>query len=536
MSEPGPPPARPRRARHRLPEDVLRLQQALLPTTVPLLPRADLAAAYLPAADPANVGGDWFDAACLPDGRLVLSVGEVIGGGLESVATMGQIRAVLSARLHEGGSLLESLRTVEALAARHHAAFATTLCVASLDLSTGVLAYATRGHPAPVVIGRTGARLLPATGDGPLGTRTRDRSASTRLSTDDLVLMFTDGMLRGMDERPARALERVRSAAGALGADQSGSPVVRLCEELPAELGSPADDSVLLGVQFRAAPTPLDLEFHADAERLAGVRAAVDDWAEDIGLASDDRRRVLLGVSELVANAVEHAYAGRRPGPVRVHAELTEDASVLATVADDGRWREPTRHPGDRGRGLSMSAALGLRVEIEARDDGTLATVESPARRPLRLLSGESSPTDDPGTGTRLTIVTSDRVTVKAVGPLAARHRAAQLEAEVRRVARNGLVPVDVDLREATSLSGTGIAAIESLLGPDGPGDVRIIADTSSAVGDMLALAGTPFAAEPSRRGVRRSAAPEVRGRPPAPELSLEATHPRGLPYRDPTH
>ena len=531
MSDLGPA-ARPRRARHRLPEDVLRLQQALLPTTVPLLPRADLAAAYLPAADPTNVGGDWFDAAYLPDGRLVLSVGEVVGGGLESVATMGQIRAVLSARLHEGGSLLESIRTVEALASRHPAAFAATLCVASLNLTTGVLAYATRGHPAPVVIGRAGARLLPATGDGPLGTRTRDRSASTRLSDDDLVLMFTDGMLRGIDERPARALERVRSAAGALGADRSGSPVVRLCEELPTELGSPSDDSILLGVQFRAAPAALDLEFHADAERLAGVRAAVDDWAEDIGLASDDRRRVLLGVSELVANAVEHAYAGQRPGPVRVHAELTEDASVLATVADDGRWREPTRHPGDRGRGLSMSAALGLRVEIEARDDGTLATVESPARRPLRLLSGEATPVDEP-TGTRLTIVTSDRVTVKAVGPLSARHRAAQLEAEVRRVARNGLVPVDVDLREATSISGPGIAAIEALIGPDGPGDVRIIADTASAVGDMLALAGTPFAAEPSRRGVRRSAVPEVRTRPPAPELSLEPTHPRGLPYRD---
>ncbi|MCL2424578.1 MAG: SpoIIE family protein phosphatase, partial [Micrococcales bacterium] len=109
-------PARPRRARHRLPEDVLRLQQALLPTTVPLLPRADLAAAYLPATDPNNVGGDWFDAAHLPDGRLVLAVGEVVGGGLESVATMGQIRAVLAARLYDGGSLLESIRAVETLA------------------------------------------------------------------------------------------------------------------------------------------------------------------------------------------------------------------------------------------------------------------------------------------------------------------------------------------------------------------------------------------------------------------------------------
>ncbi|MCL2454903.1 MAG: SpoIIE family protein phosphatase [Micrococcales bacterium] len=528
------PSARPRRARHQLPEDVLRLQEALLPSTVPLLPRADLAATYLPASDPANVGGDWFDAVYLPDGRLVLSVGEVVGGGLDAVATMGQIRAVLATRLYDNGSLLEAIRAVELLASRTAGAFATTLCVASLNMTTGVLTYVTRGHPAPVVIGRTGARLLPATGDGPLGTRTRDRSASTRLSTGDLVLMFTDGMLRGIDERPARALDRVRVAAAKLSDDRTGSPVVRLCEQLPTELGGTADDSILLGVQYRGAPAPLDIELHADAERLGQIRAAVDDWAEDIGLASDDRRRVLLGVSELVANAVEHAYAGRRPGPVRVHVELTEDATILATVADDGQWREPTRHPGDRGRGLSMSAALGLRVEIEAREDGTLATVECPARRPLRLLTGENTMVEEPG-GTRLTIVTSDRVTVKAVGPLASRHRAAQLEAEVRRVARNGLVPVDVDLRETTSLSGPGVAAIEALLGPDGPGDVRIIAGASSAVGDILALAGTPFAAEPIRRGSRRAGpVPDVRTRPRAPELSLEATHPRGLPHRGP--
>jgi hypothetical protein len=183
-----------------------------------------------------------------------------------------------------------------------------------------------------------------------------------------------------------------------------------------------------------------------------------------------------------------------------------------------------------------MSAALGLRVEIEAREDGTRATAECPARRPLRLLAGENGPADEPTDGTRLTIVTSDRVTVKAVGPLSSRHRAAQLEAEVRRVARNGLVPVDVDLRETTSLSGSSIAAIEALLGPDGPGDVRIIAETSSAVGDMLALAGTPFAAEPSRRSAHRlGPAPEVRTLPRAPKLSLEATHPRGLPYHGPS-
>ena len=97
-------------------EVVLRLQGALLPSTVPLLPRVDVAASYLVAGLEQAAGGDWFDSPTLPDGRVSLTVGDVVGHGVEASAIMSQLRAVLAARLLEGAGIPSALEAVEAFA------------------------------------------------------------------------------------------------------------------------------------------------------------------------------------------------------------------------------------------------------------------------------------------------------------------------------------------------------------------------------------------------------------------------------------
>lgn len=487
-------PRRPPVGRHRHPEDVLRLQEALLPASVPLLPHADVAATYVPSSRPQDVGGDWFDAASLADGRLVLSVGDVVGSGLDAVAVMGQLRAVLSARLFESASLPQAVDAVEALASRTSGAFATTLCAATLDPATGTLDYLTRGHPGPFVLSARGARRLPPTGDGPLGTRHGGAVGSTRLEVGDTVLLFTDGLFEHPDLEPGAGLARVLDVADGLARGGRDLSPQRLCADLTDELGVRgfADDVTLLAVRYRSAPASLDLELTGGAERLGHVRAAFGDWAYDLGLAREDRRRLVLGVSELVANAVEHGYGGRPGGPVRVHAELTGAAMVLVSVTDQGTWREPTPHPGDRGRGLSMSAALGLRIELGIEPGGTRATIETPARRALQLVPGHplDAVVSEPA---RLTIEASDHAVVHVSGPLTSRSTALRLAAEVRRVSRNGLVPVQVDVREVTHLGSIGIAALEELLDLAGAHDVQLVATAGSAAAQALELAGTPF-------------------------------------------
>ena len=44
-----------------------------------------------------EVGGDWYDAIVLPNGRFGLVVGDVVGKGVRAAATMGQLRNAIRA-------------------------------------------------------------------------------------------------------------------------------------------------------------------------------------------------------------------------------------------------------------------------------------------------------------------------------------------------------------------------------------------------------------------------------------------------------
>ena len=58
----------------------------MLPESLPRLAGIDLAARYLPGTAELDVGGDWFDAIQLGDGRLGLVVGDVVGKGVQAAA------------------------------------------------------------------------------------------------------------------------------------------------------------------------------------------------------------------------------------------------------------------------------------------------------------------------------------------------------------------------------------------------------------------------------------------------------------------
>ena len=51
-----------------------------------------VAVRYQPAAEQAQVGGDWYDAFLLPDGALTMVVGDVAGHDQDAAASMGQLR------------------------------------------------------------------------------------------------------------------------------------------------------------------------------------------------------------------------------------------------------------------------------------------------------------------------------------------------------------------------------------------------------------------------------------------------------------
>jgi anti-sigma regulatory factor (Ser/Thr protein kinase) len=105
---------------------------------------------------------------------------------------------------------------------------------------------------------------------------------------------------------------------------------------------------------------------------VAPLRNAVRDYARDLGM--DDRRvnDLTLAVSEIVANAVVHAYRDGSDGAITVAAEAS-DAEMRVRIIDDGMGLSPRTDSPGAGLGLVIAGNVADRLEIDRPDGGGTA-------------------------------------------------------------------------------------------------------------------------------------------------------------------
>jgi anti-sigma regulatory factor (Ser/Thr protein kinase)/anti-anti-sigma regulatory factor len=528
---------------------VAELQEALLPTALPVLPQARIAARYLVAAHEQAAGGDWFDAIPLADGSVALIVGDVVGHGVAASAAMGQLRAVLAELLAAEKDLSHALERANAFAARMPALRAATLALVVLDPADGSLRYATCGHPPPLVIGTGGtARYLEGTGTGPLGTGSAPVLATGRLTSGELVLLYSDGLIERPDQTMADGMAELAAvaadAAGKLGGDPAAAE--RLCQltvERLTRVGH-ADDITALAAQWLADPVPaLHLELPSRRPSLAKARDAFAGWLSRLDAAAEDWEALHLAMVEVFTNAIEHAYPREAPGSVELDAELGDDGYVECRVTDQGTWRPPDPADADRGHGLMVAGQVVDRLlvshppqaeaaaaaeetapedtapETGAQETGAGAAAETGAvagikaaartavgttvalrhrlRRPAILASGHRrehavNPAEPPFTvdtsiaaGTIARALVSGPVDITTADKLARR---------LLSVSRGGTVPLVADLSGVTQLASAGVRALYAVseqLAAHGHGLTLITAPGSGAgvVLDLVQLA-----------------------------------------------
>lgn len=362
------------------------VQRALLPRGVPDVEGVDVAVQYLPAS-PVDVGGDWYDALALPDGRVVIAVGDVVGHGAEAAALMGQLRSAMLAIVQTEHDPPAVVGRVSALAAELDRAIASTLLYVVLDPRTREVALTSAGHPPPLVIAADGRTEYVERGRGlPLGISDAAYPSHVfALPPGAALLLYTDGAIERRGAPLAAGLTSLADAAGAIGPSPG-----RLCAELPALLwpdGMHDDDVALVALapvpvaagQSNGGPPAFEHELEPTAAALAETRRALAAWLEAAGVGDEDAFSILLATHEACANAVEHPLE-RREGTVRVHATIAGRDLVVAVV-DRGRWR-PSAEPTDRGRGLDLIRSLVDDLEVELGDGGT--TVRLSRRLPGR--------------------------------------------------------------------------------------------------------------------------------------------------------
>ncbi len=189
------------------------LQRAVLPTTLPADDAYELTARYLPSTIGAKVGGDWYDAFALRDGRLGLCIGDVVGHGIEAAACMGQLRNALRAYALDGEGSDVVVAAINEYAIDTATTDFTTLIYAVYDPSTGKLEWTSAGHPPMLCRRSSGVEILTAGHGLPIGIVRREYGrSSTQLDTGDLVVAFSDGLVEYQREPMDRGVMRISDA------------------------------------------------------------------------------------------------------------------------------------------------------------------------------------------------------------------------------------------------------------------------------------------------------------------------------------
>jgi serine phosphatase RsbU (regulator of sigma subunit)/anti-sigma regulatory factor (Ser/Thr protein kinase) len=367
-------------------EVALTLQRSLLPRTLPARDSLELAALYRPGSTGLNVGGDWYDALELPDGRIALAVGDVVGHGLEAATVMGELRNSMRPYFLEGLPPHEVLRRLNEVAlhaddrAPGEHPFATA-AVAMLDVESGRLELASAGHPPPLVLDPDGAAsfLEPRPGP-PIGALDDAAYGSSEfvLRQGSTLVLYTDGLVERRGSSLETGLRELAEAAVEAGAE---SPVGEICASLVRHTvgdRDTSDDLALLAARLAVAPV-FRRRMRAQPQHLAPLRHGLRAWLERVGADEDVAYDVVLAASEACANAIEHPV-GRRSRFVEVEARLTGGTTVALSVRDTGQWRDPGP-PRHRGRGLALIEAFMDDVAVERTLDGTEIRMTRDLRR-----------------------------------------------------------------------------------------------------------------------------------------------------------
>ena len=244
-----------------------RLQRSLLPD-LPATGALEIAARYQPAVEPAEVGGDWYDAFVLPEGATAVIIGDVAGHDLRAAVTMSQVRNMLRGvacdRKEPPGKILARLD------AAHHILYRGDIlsCVYGLlekeaPHEPWKFNYAVAGHPPPLLVtGEGDTRFLTGGRSMLLGLDpTRIRPEATEVLPPNCTLvLYTDGLIERRGEDLDRGLARLRQHASAL----STEPVEFFCDELLAGLATASvDDVAIIAVRI---PSPGEGPATATAE------------------------------------------------------------------------------------------------------------------------------------------------------------------------------------------------------------------------------------------------------------------------------
>lgn len=237
-----------RAQRRRIEHDIaLRLQRSLLePVEADSVP-LDFACRYVPAESHLQVGGDLYDVIQAPDGVVLLVIGDIVGHGLPAASAMGQLRSAIRTLAAGTSSPAQVLDGLDRGVGMMPACWMATVALVAYEPASGVLTYASAGHPHPLVRLPDGEVIrLDAAAGPPLGLADEPRTeAKIEVDGPAMLFLYTDGLVERRGETIEDGMARAVATIGAVTGRTATESVDEVLEAQSAS-GDHRDDVALI--------------------------------------------------------------------------------------------------------------------------------------------------------------------------------------------------------------------------------------------------------------------------------------------------
>jgi sigma-B regulation protein RsbU (phosphoserine phosphatase) len=234
------------------------LQSTLIPPSPPHLPGLDVSAAYRPAGDGEEVGGDFYDIFQIRSGDWVVALGDVCGKGVDAAVVTALVRHTLRALTVQDDAPSDVLAALNDVLLREGTDRFCTVVLVRLRLGVDgwVATLSVGGHPLPLHVSESGV-VRPVGEPGSLVgvlPRVQVHDTEVRLAAGDLLLMYTDGVTEGRRGPEWYGESRLIDAVRAHRDD--ARPAEGILEDVLAfQAGTARDDIALVAVRVPASPS-----------------------------------------------------------------------------------------------------------------------------------------------------------------------------------------------------------------------------------------------------------------------------------------
>jgi PAS domain S-box-containing protein len=223
------------------------LQEAALPRTLPTIPGLRFDGYYRAGRDEASIGGDWYDAFAVANQRIVISVGDVAGSGLQAAVLMGTVRQIIRGAAHVDTDPAMMIDIADRTLRSDGEPRMVTAFVGVIDIAAHRMTYASAGH-VPALLQTRDGRIAELSAQGPpLGMRdlAPSETRTIDLPEDSRLLLYTDGLVEWSRDI-IEGEERLRKCFAAVALDDDGHPARSIVDAVLPPGGARDDVAALL--------------------------------------------------------------------------------------------------------------------------------------------------------------------------------------------------------------------------------------------------------------------------------------------------